>query len=252
MEKIKLPTCWEEVYVDQFIQLKKLDETDNSFFFKQHERLAILSDLESSDSVWDDIDMEELDQMLVDIKFLNKEPNNQHKKVINDLHLIDLNKISLGEYIDLEVFSRKYYENFSKICSILYRKVNTTKWGNIEVEPYDEIDLEKRKFEFEELPITDVFGALKYFFDFKDNFITIFKNHFSNSKIEDDYDETVLSKEEIEEIEKENKMIEIWAWDKFIYDLAEGNLLNYDKILNLPLYLVFNYKSLVKDLNLSK
>lgn len=249
MNNIKLPTSWNDIDVYQFIELRKLDDSESSFFVRQIERLAIITDTDATDPMWEEMDVEDLSKMIDQIKWLKTEPTQNFKREINGMHIKNVNKFTLGEYIDLDFFSRSFFENLPKICAILYRKTRKNKWDNTVVEPYKEIDLEVRARPFEELPITDVYGVIRYFLNYKESFLDTYSKHFQQG-IVDDYEDAGLTPQEIAEIEMEKKMADLWAWDNMIYDLTGGDPLKTDAVTNLPLIYVFNHMSMMKDLNL--
>ena len=82
--KINLPKSWEDIYVDQFIALKKMDDSESSFFIKQIKILVILTDTLPNDEMWEDLDVELLTDYIKKIKWLNTEPSNQFKKKIDE------------------------------------------------------------------------------------------------------------------------------------------------------------------------
>jgi len=248
--KINLPKSWEDIYVDQFIALKKMDDSESSFFIKQIKILAILTDTLPNDEMWEDLDVELLTDYIKKIKWLNTEPSNQFKKNIDEFTCIDINKLSFGEFIDLEHYfgDNQYYDNIYKICAIFYRKTKVNEWGHLEFEPYEFIDIDERASVFEDLKITDIYGIMNYFFEFKELIQTTYANHFEPI-IEDTDEEVEYDIEEQAEIEKE-KILSKWGWENIIYKLAKGDITKYDELTKLPIIFIFNHLSYIKDMNL--
>jgi len=249
--KINLPKSWEDIYVDQFIALKKMDDSESSFFIKQINILAILTDTLPNDEMWEDLDVEELNNLIKQIKWLHTEPSNEFKKNIDNLTCIDINNLSLGEFIDLEFYfsENQYYENIFKICSIFYRQTKTNDWGHIEYEPYELIDIDKRAAKFEDLKITDIYGLIKYYTDFKKLIQTTYSTHFEPI-IEDVEEEDVqYDIEEQAEIENE-KILSKWGWENILYKLSNGDITKYNDLTKLPVIFIFNHLSYIQEMKL--
>jgi hypothetical protein len=250
MDSIKLPNSWEEVYADQFLELKKLDESNSSFFVRQIEILSILNDTLPDDEMWEDLDVEELAILIGKLKWLRYEPSTQLKTKIGDYTCININKLSFGEFIDLEYyFSNNYYENLSNICSVLYRKTKCDEWSNLIYEPYESINIEDRCKAFDELPITDIYGVIKYYLDFKELLMTTYEKLFEPQFDDDEeIDESQYDQEEKDDIEKEKVIIK-WSWENIIHKLTDGDVTKYEKITSLPVIFIFNQLSYLKDIN---
>lgn len=249
MSNIKLPKSWDEVYADQFLELKKLDDEQSSFFIRQIHILAILTDTLPDDELWEDLDVEELAELIAELKWLRHEPSNQLKKTIDNFTCIDINKLSFGEFIDLEhYFTEDYYNNLFKICAILYRQTKIDEWGNVLYEPYENIDIDERSKSFNELPITYVYGVFKYYLEFKQLLMTTYDKLFE-PVFTDEEDINEYDPEEQKAIEEEKKIIK-WSWENVIYKLADGDVTKYEKITSLPVIFVFNQLSYLKDMNL--
>ena len=250
MDSIKLPNSWEEVYADQFLELKKLDGSDSSFFIRQIEILSILTDTLPDDEMWEDLDVEELAILIGKLKWLRYEPSNQLKTKIGDYTCIDINKLSFGEFIDLEYyFTNDYFDNLSNICSVLYRKTKTDEWGNLIFEPYELINIEYRSKDFNELPITDIYGVIKYYLDFKQLLMNTYEKLFEPQfDDEEEVDNSQYEQEEIDEIEKEKVIIK-WSWENVIHKLSDGDITKYEKITSFPVIFIFNQLSYLKDIN---
>jgi len=251
-QEIKLPKSWDEIYADQWVELKKLDDEESSFFIRKIKILAILTDTLPDDEKWEDLDVEELTKLIDEIKWLKYEPSNEFKKIIDDFTCIDINKLKLGEFIDLEYFfSESYIDNIFKICAILYRKTKKDEWGHLLYEPYHLIDINERSKYFEDLPISYIFGIIKYYLDFKETIISTYQLLFEPIINENEIEEEIIEydPEEQEQIKKE-EILTKWGWENVIYKLSNSDITKYDDITNLPLIFVLNHLSYMKDLNL--
>ena len=74
----------------------------------------------------------------------------------------NLSEVTIGEYIDIEGYCKKAYDNIHKIMSILYRPIVKETKTRYSVENYNPSeDLEK---EFLDFPILPSISALSFFF----------------------------------------------------------------------------------------
>ena len=98
-----------------------------------------------------------------------------------------------------------------------------------------------------EVGITQVYGIIGSFLEYKSNFentyANLFKPDLSDEPVEELDEET---KKEIEEEERLDK----FSWERLIYSLTDGDITKTDKVLSLPVVYVFNVLSMKKALNL--
>jgi hypothetical protein len=245
----KLPTNWNEVYVDQYLTLKKMDDDESSFFFRNITILSILTDTLPEDDMWQNMDVYELNTIIKQLKWLRSEPTINFKKQIGEYTCIDINTLSFGEFIDLNYYiSNDFFDNFFLFCAVFYRKTKQDEWGNTMFEPYGSYDLNQRAKEFEELYITDVFGLIKYFSDYREFIYKSYENIFQ--PIIEDEEEVEFDEEEQKEIEQE-KLKEKWSWENLLHKLSNGDITKYDMITSKPFIFILNHLSFLKDNNLT-
>lgn len=245
---VNLPKGWDEIFVDQFIDLKNLSD-DDMFFNRQIKILSILTDTDANDERWLDLDVEELAKSIGSLNWMKSDPTNNFKVTINDLTAIDINKLSFGEFIDLEYyFNLNYFENLSKICAIMYRKTKTNEWGDLVFEDYSNINIEKRSEVFDELPISYIYGIIDYYLTFKKKLFSTYETLFE-PQIEGDEDETNYDAEDLKEMENE-KAMQQWGWENVLYKLSNNDITKYDQITKMPVIFIFNQMSFIKDMKL--
>jgi len=252
MDNINLPNNWDEIYYDQFLLLKELDLSESSYYAKNISRLAILTDTLEDDEVWEDIDVEELSVMIKGLYWLKTEPSTDFSRKIGDLTFKEINKISFGEFIDLEYyFSTDYFLHLPEICAILYRKTKQDEWGNTIFEPYDNINIDERKNLFNDLPISNIYGIIKEYLKFKDLINNTYKNLFEITLDESELDEEpeAYNEEEQAEIAYENKIAK-WSWENVLNKLSNGDLTKYEDITNLSIIFILNQLSYRKDMDI--
>lgn len=240
--EIKLPSNWSDVSVYQYQELKSINpaeyDTDIDIIIEQ---IMILSGVDDYD-IFTDMDFDDLLSMMLSIKWINNEPPKNFNNNFKEYTLKNINKISLGEFIDLDhYFSDDYIKNLHLICSILYKRYKTDEWGNEIEEPYI-YDINTRSELFLDIPIGTVYGIIDYYINFKgvisEKYIIIFQDELG------ELEETEgLSEEEIEDINKEieaDRKKVVWSWPVLINNLSNNDITKYDEITNIPAVMVFN------------
>lgn len=250
MNKLNLPTNWNQVTIKQFIELQEMDYSC-SIFMQHINIISILADIDPTDKLIEEMDIVELGQKLSNLQFLTELPIDKINTDILNYKLIDLYKIKLGEFIDVDYYiSENPIQNLSKIASILYKKYYTDDFGNIHFEQYDDIDLTSRSLYFESISIGDTFGIINYFGSFKKTIHDSYQNIFNPILNEEELDEEDLEDINVQkEIERE-KLQETFSWELILYNLTQGDITKYDTILNLPLIFILNQLSFKKTFNL--
>jgi hypothetical protein len=196
----------------------------------------------------DHLAIEELDELLIEVKFIRDEPPKNYNKKIGNFTLKPFNKITLGEFISLEAyFSDNYIEKLLNIIAILYRRVRVNEWGDEILEPYN-FNSNDRLDWFLDFPITEVYGLLPEYIKFRDGIIEQYKNLMTES-YEDDFEiDSNMDAEDLKTVEEEKKQKK-WAWESLIWHLCNEDLTKFNAVCELPLILVFNFLGMKKELN---
>lgn len=243
---MNLPRNWNEVTVNQWLELNTIDELEyNSVFLQTIEAISILSDTDPEEL--EDLDPEELINLARKVSFIQREPSNKPKELVKGLKLKPLDRLTLGEFIDLEHYAMQFVQNFDILLSILYKSWKTDEWGNLIFEPYS-YSLVSRKLLFHDVSINEVYGAVKNYIDYSNDFKKRYENLF-NPVIEEE--ETELDEDDIK-AEAEEKVFTKWSWEKLLYDLSNQDLTKIDAVTDLNLIFVFNMLSMVEELQLNK
>ena len=243
---MNLPRNWNEVTVNQWLELNTIDEEyHNSVFLQTIEALSILSDTDPEEL--EDLDPEELIDLARKVSFIQREPSNKPKELVKGLKLKPLDRLTLGEFIDLEHYAVQFVQNFDILLSILYKRWKTDEWGNLIFEPYS-YSIMSRKELFNEVSINEVYGAVKNYIDYSNDFKKRYENLF-NPVIEEE--ETELDEDDLK-AEAEEKVLSKWSWEKLLYDLSNQDLTKIDAVTDLNLIFVFNMLSMVEELQLNK
>jgi hypothetical protein len=245
MLKNKLPKAWNQITIETFIELRNLSQEDGMFNY-QIDVLCTLLDCYPEDL--DDISIEELDDLLIEVKFIRDEPPKRYENKIGSYKLKPFNKITLGEFISLEAyFSDDYIKKLPNIVAILYRRFKLNDWGDEILEPYNFNSNDRLEW-FMDFPITSVFGLLPEYIKFREGIIDQYKNLMIES-YEDDFEtDEPLDIEEQKELEEEKKN-QKWAWEQLIWNLCNEDLTKFNDVCDLPLILVFNFLGMRKELS---
>ena len=244
---MKLPKSWNEVTVNQWVELNLIDPNEfNSVFLHTLEGLSILSDTDPEELEY--LTPEELIDLANQVSFIKREPSNKPKQAVKGFMLKPLDALTLGEFIDLEYYISQNVQNFTLLLSILYKQYNRDDWGNLVFEPYV-YKLDERIHEWGNVSINEVFGAVNNYIAYSNDFKQRYENLF-NPVIEED-EEAELDPEDIK-AEAEEKVFTKWSWEKLLYDIANEDLTKIDAVTDLPLVFVFNMLSMVEELQLNK
>jgi hypothetical protein len=245
MLKNKLPKAWNQITIESFIELRTLSQ-DEGVFNYQIDVLCTLLDCYPEDL--DHLAIEELDELLIEVKFIRDEPPKNYNKKIGNFTLKPFNKITLGEFISLEAyFSDNYIEKLLNIIAILYRRVRVNEWDDEILEPYN-FNSNDRLDWFLDFPITEVYGLLPEYIKFREGIIDQYKNLMIES-YEDDFEvDQNMDAEDLKTVEEEKKQKK-WAWEQLIWHLCNEDLTKFNAVCELPLILVFNFLGMKKELN---
>lgn len=241
---------WNDITVEEWLELE-LSKKNNSYWDYQTTKLSILCEIDKDDEYFDDLDIDDITDLINKSKFLDTPPNKNWDKVIDKYHFIDLNKITVGEWIDLDNFLMKdMLGNFTKILSILWRQKSTDKWGNIEWEPYTyNINLRSREFEF--IKIGSVYGVIEYILSWREKILENYKAILTSDD-GDKLDETEkegLTEADIVEIEadlkKERAKLD-FSWLKFVWDLSGEDITKMKDVLSTGFILTMNTQMMLQ------
>ena len=241
-----LPKSWSEIDVLQFKEIREL-YTITEVFNREIEILAIVADVSSEEL--EDLDIEEVTAMINEIKFVNSEPSKQYKHQVNDYHFKPLDKLTIGEYIDLEFyFSKDYNQHIAHIASIFYRQKSLNEWGVTVYEPYNFSP--RQRFElFEEYSINDIYGIVPEFIAFRENFMETYGNLFHDESDSDEEEDKPTTSQESKDLQLKKSELK-WGWERLVYSLCNEDLTKFNEVINLPLIMTFNMLAMKKELNI--
>lgn len=247
----QMPNSWRDITLSQFQELKALEQDESIIgdFEFIIEQLAVLLDTDSEDELFEDMDIDELLNIINNVKWLRSSPSNSVTQQINDMYCIDLKNIKFGEFLDLEhYFKDNYFENLHYIAAIMYRRKKQDEWGNDIIEPYI-YNLEKRALIYLDMSIVNIFGLIKYYIEWKENIMQVYKNLFENPNFDKIENEDELDAKELAELKKEieeDKRKAEWGWESILWELSGNDLTKYDELFDTNFILVMNTLSLKK------
>lgn len=244
---LSLPTNWDEVLLDQFILIKSIDP-EAPFYTRQHEILAILTDTTVDDPLWDDLDITALTAHIKSLNWICQEPSTNLVNTIGDLRVIQIDKLTLGEWIDLEHYFQDYYANLATIAAILYRKTRVDEWGNTIWQSHASYPISERANGFMEEPVTKFYPLIKYYLDFKTMIMETYIELFS-PQVELDEGDYVPDEEDIEQ-EKIEAINNKWSWETVLHTLSGGDITKYDALTSMPLIFILNQLSFRREMKL--
>jgi hypothetical protein len=247
---MKLPNSWDNILVDQYIELRGLDN-ELPYFDLMLETISIVTDTDIDEL--EELSFNELVAIEKQLVWLTSEPSKNVATELNNnfafgsLHYKGLDNLTLGEFIDLNhYFSENFVEELPTIAAILYRQTKVNEWNETIIEPYD-YDPRNRRELFMEVGITQIYGIITSFLEYKSNFEQTYANLFKPDLSDEDIDD--LDEETKREIAEEERL-DKFSWERLIYSLTDGDITKTDKVLNLSVVYVFNVLSMKKALDI--
>jgi hypothetical protein len=242
MQNLKLPKNWNQISVEQFLEIRNLSSEDGMFNY-QIDVLSALTDSDISD--FEELDIDELSELTSQIKWINSEPSKRYKNKLDKYVLKPFTKISLGEFIDLEhYFSNNYLDHFCHILALLYRRTSKNIYGDDIIEPYNYSPSDRLDW-YLDYKITDVYGLIPEYIKFRENFT----NTYTNLLVDVVPDDEVLEDaDEIKEQKREQEK-QKFAWESTIMALCNDDLSKFNSILDMSVVLVFNILGMKKTLD---
>lgn len=248
---MELPKSWDDISYDIYKELNEIKKSNLSFTNLYIEVLSLLWDISPDDDIFD-MDIDELISYKNKIDWIFNEPVFNNCIIYkNKFKLKNLNKITLGEFIDIENKIGEIDDNLDWISAILYKKYKEDDWGNIIEEPYT-YDINERIELFNKETITFLLPIKKYYLEWRENFMLNYKELFeSNNDLDNvDEDELVGVDNKINKInQRKEKIIIKWSWENLLWGLSGEDITKIKDIFNLNVIFVFNMLSMKKSLS---
>jgi len=182
-KEYKMATSWEDVTLKKYQVLVELFlEEEINQLEKTIRTFSILSDISYEDLM--EVDMDDFNK--INLNFLLEEIPQKVENIIEIEGkkygvVKDIKKISLGEYVDLDNYS-KSSSNFHFILGILMRPVVDSDGELYTIEKYDSNNLEERSILFKEnINVSQYYSLVGFFFNFGNSFLENL-SHYLNQK----------------------------------------------------------------------
>lgn len=257
---------WDMISVEKFIEVCELDIASypdiDLYYFNV---LSIFLDID--DDIIQDMDYQEFNRLKINIITLfNHLPNKPKSKLkINDeldLSLIPYNKITLGEFVDIEIWLREsFINNYGYIMSVLYRQQLTE--GNYLYEPtYEEYGsyVTLRKGLFNNCTVGNTYGSIQSYLSFREKLFKTYAGLLSSNDNQNENEPTekelanlsIRDKLELQQAIDKEKRLEKWGWNSLILKLADNDILKVEQVSKLPLIQCFNILAMRVELGMMK
>jgi hypothetical protein len=164
MSKVKLTLDYSTITVKQYVDF--LTNEGNEI----GQVAAIMN--ESKDYVRQ-LSPEDITKVIDAFKSVIENPIAEHKWRWNQYVFVpDINKISFGEWLDLESNCKDFPKNLNKILAILYRPSLNAIGSKYKIEPYMAEHLVNSKV-FDEMPLSIANGALVFFSNIENELLNL-------------------------------------------------------------------------------
>jgi len=164
MQKIKVNLDYNTITVKQYVDFLNNEGNDIG------QVSAIIG--QSKDFVRQ-LTPEDIDKVINGFRDVIANPMANHQHKWNGYGFIpDINKISFGEWLDLDTNCKDFPKNLPKLLSILYRPISSEIGTKYKIEQYTSDHLTNAK-DFESMPLSIANGALLFFSTIESELVTI-------------------------------------------------------------------------------
>lgn len=230
------------------IEILSLNKDDfNTSISYQIEIVSIYLN-EDPELLWDkDIDYIVNNYNIVN-NILHSESKSNNEILINNevFRKIPFNKLTLGEFIDLDYYD-KQSDGLLNIIMVLYRRYKQDdELSPIIFEKYGDF-FEIRKEHFLELNILDVLGVKNEFNNWKNKLYDNYKGLFDMPYEDEDEDEDDIKETlSVKQAKYKEKQKSQFNWENTLLNLTNNDLTKIDKLFDMEIILFFNLLSSIK------
>lgn len=187
--KLKIPNKWEDITITVYQKYIKLQESKIDNKKKIIKSISLLCN--TTEEIVKKMNFKDLkDIMQIVSELVDTEPNKlKFKKRFKfdgeEYGFIpNLSKLTAGEYIDLEIYTKKPIENLNVIMSVLYRKITFKRGERYAIENYDPDQFKEELFKT--CPMDIALSSLGFFLTLGEKLAKISVNYLKkqNKKIQ--------------------------------------------------------------------
>ena len=163
MSKVKLSLDYSSITVKQYVD----------FVMNEGNEIGQVSAIMNESKDWvRQLAPSEITKVIEAFKSVIENPIAEHKWRWDKFVFVpDINKISFGEWLDLETNCKDFPKNLNKILAILYRPSLNEIGAKYKIEPYTSDHLNNAKM-FDEMPLSVANGALVFFSNIEKELLT--------------------------------------------------------------------------------
>jgi hypothetical protein len=237
---------WQDITLEIYYEI--IDIKCNNITEYNNQLLAVLEDLDIYSDDFLDLEIDYVYEKINRYKFIKNDIITRLEKNIEinniKLELIDMNLITLGAWIDLDIYTNKYKEkSIEYINAILYRQYKVDEWGNKIYEPYL-YNIDNRIKLFYDTPIDILYHNFNNWINFRKNILETYQSIFIDPEdLSDEFETENLSEQQIleikSEIQKDKKDAEM-GWQYLLLELSNNDFIKAKKLLNEPIIYIFN------------
>ena len=247
-----LPKTWDDLTYSQWRELDKiLSEKWISEMERDCEVVAFFLDTSVDSEDFTKITFKEMREILNQVKWcfqpaLKTFPDKVFVCGI-EWHFINLDEMSIGEWIDLDYYIQNIQDNITTLASFLWRKKKGEGLEKYNYKP------DSRKKIFEELKPSELLGNIERAVKWRNNILKNYSSIFEEQGWDQIEGEEQLPVEEVvkikEEIAREKKLAK-FSWLRICWDLCDKDITKMDKVFKTPFILVFNILAMKKSLKI--
>ena len=229
--KLSVPVSMDDITINQYQKYIKVIEDNKDLddpTFINLKLLNIFCDISMKEAY--ELPLDQFDYILNHLSaILSDKPDLQTRFSMTDPKgdkiefgfIPNLDKMSLGEYIDAESYLGNW-EDMHKAMSVLYRPIVAGNKDFYKIEKYE--TSEKYADIMKDAPCTVAIGSILFFFEFRDRVVENYSGLFTQTS------------RDIERSGYEQGFGKKWGWYQSIYSLAKGDVFKIDEATKINIH----------------
>lgn len=218
--KYFIPTSWDEVSIELYIKIMDNYNYSTSIV----DLLMLLADIpEEYTLMFND---GQLLSILYRLSFLNEPVVKKDNPCFEDYDMIDINKMSIGEWVDFESKLKIDDTNYSihNLLSVIIRK---------DFSKYDsENNNERSDYFYKNMDVVTAISYLSNYMQVRENVYSSYKDLFNTNEEDNGGSKTVVK----------------WGWIGFLFDLCNKDITKLDEISKMSILLALNWSLYQSDM----